>query len=153
MTSKFLGKWLYSPWELFVLWIERILGYCFALGGKPLEKDTTPSPMVRLAEALRDTLLDLSLLEFTNQKVVVQGLHLKGKTPVSLSSLYTFCYIQFASSDKLAAPKSDAWVPRIETCLFHVGQRNSALCCCLDPWQPLRAQDPNGNKGARGDIQ
>ena len=98
--------------------------------------------MVRLVEAWQDTLANLSLSKFTNQKVVVQGLHLKGKTPSSLFSQYTFCYIQVDASDKPAAPKSDARVLRIETCLFHVGQKNSTLYCCLDPQQPLGAQRP-----------
>ena len=40
---------MFLLWELFVLWIGRILGYCDALRGETFERDITLSPMVRIA--------------------------------------------------------------------------------------------------------
>ena len=44
LIGKFLENDYIPSWELFVLWIKKILGCCFALWGKTSKKEHCPQP-------------------------------------------------------------------------------------------------------------
>ena len=136
-----------------MLWIGGILGCCIALGVKPLKRDITLSLMVRITEALRDALGPIPFKTHQPKRLYTRFIPKKGRFLIVYLSYIPFAIIRL-SYLITNSPKSDAWIPKSETCPSHTGQRSSVFYVSriiATTWG-LRKRLPNSNKNPRRDI-